>query len=202
MVRQADFDPAVALPRGLTIPAINKTIAYIERELAELIDIYFDQANLFSALVSNFAIRGLNANSEYERHRHADLAQQRFPDLKRRGSGTPPGPQDSLECKASKRPWELQSHYDHAGWYMVWRYLVDPTCSWEPGHPLIVWRVDCVFLAKDDWKYEGSKAGATGGGRTHTFGLKSARAKLNGKAVYQRADTILSGGKPILRNGH
>jgi hypothetical protein len=29
---------------------------------------------------------------------------------------------------------------------------------------LIIWRVDCVFLDKGDWKYEGSKAGKAGGG--------------------------------------
>jgi hypothetical protein len=40
--------------------------------------------------------------------------------------------------------------------------------------------VDVVFLDKSDWKYEGSKASAAGGGRTHTFGLKEPAKKLDG----------------------
>lgn len=172
MAQDVDFDRGVVLPRGLSIAPVKKTIEYIERELANFVDLYLEQANLFSALVSVFAVRGLDQNSVYERHRHSDIAQQRFPDLKRRGSGSPPAPEDALECKASKRPWELQSHYDHPGWYMVWRYLVDPTMSWERDHPVIVWRVDVAFLSRSDWKYEGSSAGTSGGGRTHTFGLK------------------------------
>ena len=40
----------------------------------------------------------------------------------------------------------IQSHYDHAGWYIVWRYLVDPTETIERGKPVIVWHVDIVFL--------------------------------------------------------
>jgi len=116
-------------------------------------------------------------------------------------SGDTPSPQESLECKASKRPWAVQSHYDHPGWYIVWRYLVDPTCSLEPRSPVIVWRVDVVFVNKDDWKYEGSTAGAGGGGRTHTFGLRNPAEKLKGKAVYQRSDVRVSGGKAVPRNG-
>lgn len=34
---------------------------------------------------------------------------------------------DYLESKASKWVWAIQSHYDHPGWYIVWRYLVDQT---------------------------------------------------------------------------
>jgi hypothetical protein len=84
---------------------------------------------------------------------------------------------------------------------MIWRYLVDPTCSLEPGRPVIVWRVDVAFLDKADWKYEGSTAGEHGGGRTHTFGLKNAAQKLTGKAAYSRSDVRISGGKPIPGNG-
>jgi len=116
-------------------------------------------------------------------------------------SGDTPSPQESLECKASKRPWAVQSHYDHPGWYIVWRYLVDSTCSLEPKSPVVVWRVDFVFVNKDDWKYEGSTAGAGGGGRTHTFGLRNPAKKLNCKAVYQRGDVRVSGGKAVPRNG-
>lgn len=67
---------------------------------------------------------------------------------------------------------------------------------------MIIWRVDVVFLTKEDWKYEGSKAGVTGGGRTHTFGVKGPAKKLRGTAVYKRKDIIVKGGKPVPVNGH
>ena len=201
MVRKDSFDASVALPPGLTITAIRKAIEYVERELADLIEVYFEQANVFSALVGIYAAKALDANSVYEKSRHLDVAQQRFPDLKRRGSGADPSPNESLECKASKRPWALQSHYDHPGWYIIWRYLVDPTCSLEAGRPVIIWRVDVLFMQKGDWKYEASKAGRAGGGRTHTFGLRRPAEKLKGKAVYARTDVKVSGGKAVPRNG-
>ncbi len=201
MVRAADFDKTVLLPSGLTLAAVRKSIEYIEKELSELADIYYEQANVFSALVGIYGVRALDTFSVYEKSRHRDVAQQRFPDLKKRGSRTPPPPQLALESKGSKRPWELQSHYDHPGWYIVWRYLVDPTESVEPGGPLIIWRVDVVLLQKTDWEYQGSRAGPAGGGRTHTFGLKNPAKKLEGKAVYRRADIRLASGKPTPING-
>ncbi|MDD5556553.1 MAG: hypothetical protein PHN82_04790 [bacterium] len=173
----------------------------MERELADLAELYFEQANVFSALVGIYATKALDANSVYEKQRHADLAQQRFPDLKKRGSGAKPSPRESLECKASKRPWAVQSHYDHSGWYIIWRYLVDTTCSLERNRPVIIWRVDVVFVKKNDWKYEGSKAKAGRGGRTHTFGMKNPASKLKNAAVYNRVDVKISGGKAIPRNG-
>lgn len=197
-----DFDTQVPLPPGLTIQALSRAIEYIERELSELIDIYYEQANVFSALVGIYGAKALDSVSVYEKNRHTDIAQQRFPDLKRRGSPYPPPPDLSLESKASKRPWELQSHYDHAGWYIVWRYLVDSTMSFEAGRPVIVWRVDVVFLQKEDWKYEGSTAGTGGGGRTHTFGLRTAAKRLAGTHVYKRRDVKLTGGKPGPANGN
>jgi hypothetical protein len=202
MARKEDFDPSVPLPPGLEIGAIRRAIDYIERELVDLVDLYLEQANLFSALVGVFGTRALDAVSNYEKHRHADLAQQRFPDLRRRGAGSKPSPQESLESKGSKRPWAIQSHYDHAGWYIIWRYLVDPTTSLEAGRPIVIWRVDVVFLDKSDWKYEGSTAGAHGGGRTHTFGVRNPRAKLQDKAVYRRKDVIIRDSKPIPKNGN
>jgi hypothetical protein len=201
MVRKDDFAASVALPPGLTVTAIRKTIEYVERELADLVELYFEQANIFSALVGIFATKALDANSVYEKSRNLDTAQQRFPDLKKRGSGAKPAPNESLECKGSKRPWAMQSHYDHPGWYIAWRYLVDSTCSIERGRPVIIWRVDVAFIEKDDWKYEGSSAGAGGGGRTHTFGLKNPATKLAGKAVYERSDVRISRGKAVPRNG-
>src|SRR5438552_12954672 len=121
MVRKDDFNRNVPLPPGLTVVAIQKAIEYIERELAELVEIYYEQANVFSALVGMYGAKALDATSVYEKNRHLDLAQQRFPDLRKKGSGVTRSPLESLESKASKRPWSLQSHYDHSGWYIVWR---------------------------------------------------------------------------------
>ena len=201
MAKKEDFNPNVLLPPGLTATAIQKAIDYIEKGLVDLIDIYIEQANVFSALVGIYGVKALDATSVYEKNRHIDLAQQRFPDLRKKGSGSDPPAIHSLESKASKRAWALQSHYDHSGWYIVWRYLVDPTMSLETGKPVIIWRVDIVFLDKDDWKYEGSSAGSGGGGRTHTFGLKNPASKLRDKAVYLRRDVKLIGGKAVPANG-
>jgi len=201
MARAGDFNKSVPLPPGLSVAAVRKSIDYVERELSHLIDIYYEQANVFSALVGIFGARALDAFSVYEKSRHRDVAQQRFPDLKHRGSRTPPPARSSLESKGSKRPWELQSHYDHPGWYIVWRYLVDPTQSIKAGKPVIIRRVDVAFLEKRDWEYQGSKAGPGGGGRTHTFGLKHPAAKMRDMAVYRRSDVRLAGGKPTPFNG-
>jgi hypothetical protein len=201
MARKEDFNRKVPLPSGLTTTAIQKAIDYIEKELADLVEIYLEQANVFSALVSIYGAKALDATSVYEKHRHQDLAQQRFPDLRKKGSGPNPSPLVSLESKGSKRPWALQSHYDHSGWYIVWRYLVDPTMSLEANKPVIIWRVDIVFLTKEDWKYEASTAGTSGGGRTHTFGLRGAATKLKNAAVYQRKDVKIIGGKAVPANG-
>ena len=201
MVRMKDFDKSVALPPGLDIAAIRRSIEYIERNLPDQLDLYFDQANIFSAVVGMYGTRALDSQSVYEKSRHSHTAQQRFPDLKHRNAPDPPAPEQSLESKASKRPWALQSHYDHPGWYIVWRYLVDVTEGIESGRPVIIWRVDVVFLNRDDWKYESSTAGAGGGGRTHTFGLKLPATRLRGCAVYGRSDIAIKGGKPIPVNG-
>ena len=162
----------------------------------------YKRQNVFSAIVGIFGTKALDSVSNYEKHRNIDTAQQRFPYLRRRGSGQRPSPKESLESKGSKRPWAIQSHYDHPGWYIIWRYLVDSTESLERGKPVIIWRVDVVFLQKSDWKYEKSRAGKKGGGRTHTFGVKDVAMKLRGKAIYQRKDVIIRDQKPIPRNGN
>lgn len=201
LVNKSDFDPQVLLPAGITITQVKKSIEYMERELSDLIDIYFEQANVFSAIVGIYGTRALDSFTVYEKRKHSLISQTRFPDLKRRGSSEPPSPQDSLECKASKRPWAVQSHYDHPGWYIVWRYLVDPTSSIEGEKSVIIWRVDIVFLEKADWKYEGSRAREGSGGRTHTFGLCNPAKKLHDKQVYVRSDIVIKDGKPVPRNG-
>lgn len=202
MVDQSGFDSSVALPPGLEVGAIRRAIEYMERELSELVEIYYEQANVFSAIVGIFGTRALDQVSNYEKHRNQDTAQQRFPDLKRRGSGNNPSANHSLESKGSKRAYAIQSHYDHPGWYIVWRYLIDVTQTIEPGKSVLIWRVDVLFLSKDDWKYEKSSAGELGGGRTHTFGVKNPARLLAGKAVYRRSDIRLVDQKPVPANGH
>ena len=58
-----------------------------------------------------------------------------------------------------------------------------------------------AFLEQADWKYEGSRAGPSGGGRTHTFGLRHPASRLRECAVYARSDVALRGGKPGPANG-
>ena len=203
MVLNSDFDSAVLLPPGLELSAIRRSIQFIEKKLADrdFIDLYLEQANIFSGLVGMFGTKALDSLSNYEKHRNVHTAQQRFPDLCRRGVSHPLTPQDCLESKASKRPYSIQSHYNHSGWYIVWRYLVDTTEQIEHGKPLIIWRVDVVFLEADDWKYERSTAGTGGGGRTETFGVHRPARKLNGCAVYSRSGIEVRAGKPVPVNG-
>lgn len=198
MARKQDFNYDVPLPPGLTIEAIKRAIEFMEKELADLVEVYMEQSNVFSAIVGIMGTRALDQVSNYEKHRNVDTAQQRFPDLKRRGTGQNPRPIDCLESKGSKRPWAIQAHYNHAGWYIIWRYLVDTTESIEPNRPVIIWRVDVIFLEESDWKYEKSGAGEGKGGRTHTFGVKDAAKKLKGKAVYNRRDIALKDNKPVV----
>jgi hypothetical protein len=202
MVQLTDFDTSVPLPMGLDIGAIRRATEYIEKEIGDLLELYFEQANVFSAVVGIFGTKALHQYSQFEKNKHPDVAAQRFPDLCRRGRAGKLKPNDCLESKGSKRPFAIQSHFDHAGWYIVWRYLVDELEQIERGRPVIIWRVDIVFLREEDWKYEASSAGSGGGGRTHTFGVKEPAKKLKGTAVYQRKDIVVKGGKPIPVNGH
>ncbi|MBX3498087.1 MAG: hypothetical protein KF889_01485 [Alphaproteobacteria bacterium] len=160
-------------------------------------DLYFEQANVFSAIVGIVGVKALHAVSPYKKHKHPDVAQQRFPDLSLAGKLNPP-PSQALESKGSTRAWSIQSHYNHPGWYVVWRYLVDPTGSIKKDKPVVIWRVDVVYLKESDWKYEGSKAGESGGGRTHTFGVKTPASLLKDSAAYTLAGIKLKGGRPVL----
>jgi len=185
------------LPRDLKPIHIKRAVAYIEKHTADLVDLYLEQANVFSAIVGIFGVKGLHAVSPYKKHKHPDVAQQRFPDLSLRGEINPPAKQ-ALESKGSTRPWAIQSHYNHPGWYIVWRYLVDTTESIKPGHPVVIWRVDVVFLKTKDWKYEGSTAKKGKGGRTHTFGVSQPADKLAGAAAYVLPGIVIKNGKPVL----
>lgn len=194
---QVQLGGVVQLPKHLERLHISRAVKFVETETADLVDLYFEQANVFSAIVGIFGVKALHAISPYKKHKHPDVAQQRFPDLSL-GGKLNPLPEFAVESKGSTRPWAIQSHYDHAGWYVVWRYLVDPTMTIKEGRPVVIWRVDVVFLNKDDWKYEGSRAGSEGGGRTHTFGVKLPATKLRGTAAYSLPGIVLKNGKPVL----
>jgi hypothetical protein len=74
MIRKDDFDRTVPLPPGLTITAIQKAVDYIEKGLAELVEIYLEQANVFSAIVGIYGVKALDATSVFQKHRHQDPA--------------------------------------------------------------------------------------------------------------------------------
>ena len=185
------------LPKNLKSIHIARAVDFVEIRTADLIDLYFEQANVFSGIVGIFGIKALDSISPYKKHKHPDIAQQRFPDLSL-GGQLDPTPDLALESKGSIRPWAVQSHYDHPGWYIIWRYLVDATETIKPGKSVVIWRVDIAFIERGDWKYEGSKAGEAGGGRTHTFGLRMPATKLKNVAAFANPDVVLKGGKPVL----
>jgi len=193
------FDRTVALPPELKIAHIREAIDHVEQRAAELVDIYFEQANVFSGIVGILGIQALNSLSPYKKHKHPDIAQQRFPDLSLRGKLKPP-PEHALESKGTSRPWALQSHYNHAGWYIVWRYAIDETRRLKRGRIVAVWRVDIPFLHQEDWKYEGSKAAEGRGGRTHTFGVKLPAKRFRDSIVFQEPRIVISQGGPVLKS--
>jgi hypothetical protein len=191
------FDRSVLLPPELKIAHIRESIEHVEDKTGELVDIYYEQANVFSGIVGILGIQALHALSPYKRHKNPDVAQQRFPDLSLRGKLNPP-PDQAVESKGSTRPWALQSHYNHPGWYVVWRYAIDQTRRLKPGKVAAIWRVDVAFLRQEDWKYEGSKAGEGRGGRTHTFGIKLPAKLLRTCVVYQNPRVVIRQGGPVL----
>ena len=193
------FDRSVALPPELKIVHIREAIEHVEDKTSELIDIYFEQANVFSAIVGILGIQALHSLSPHKKHKHPDIAQQRFPDLSLRGRLNPP-PEEALESKGASRPWALQSHYDHPGWYIVWRYAVDVTRRMKPGKIVSIWRVDVCALRKQDWKYETSKAAEGRGGRTHTFGVKLPAKILKNCSAFQSPRVVLRQGGPVLKD--
>ncbi len=194
------FDRNVALPPELKISHIRKAIEYIERETTELVEVYFEQANVFSGLIGIFGVRALHSLSPYKKHKHPDVAQQRFPDMSLGGRLNPPSEQ-ALESKGTTRTWTLQSHYNHSGWYIIWRYLVDLAKIIKAGKAVVIWRVDVAFLREKDWKYEGSRAREGRGGRTHTFGVKLPASRFAGAVVYHHPKIVLRHSRPALANG-
>ena len=75
------FDRSVPLPPQLTIAHIRKAIEFIEDEAEKLVDLHFEQANIFSGVIGILGVRALQSFSPYKKHKHPDIAQQRFPDL-------------------------------------------------------------------------------------------------------------------------
>ena len=73
------FDRSAALPPALTIVHIKNAIDFIEERAEEWIDIYLEQANIFSGVIGILGVRALDSLSPYKRHKHPDIAQQRFP---------------------------------------------------------------------------------------------------------------------------
>jgi len=90
------------LPKDLKRIHIERAVDYIEEKAADLIDLYLEQANVFSAIIGIFGVKGLHAVSPYRKHKHPDIAQQRFPDLSLNGKINPP-PEFALESKGSTR---------------------------------------------------------------------------------------------------
>ena len=56
------FNSNVQLPIGLEVSAIRRSIEFIETRLGEpdFIELYIEQANIFSALVSMFGTKALD----------------------------------------------------------------------------------------------------------------------------------------------
>ncbi len=83
------FNRSAALPPELKIGHIREAIEHVEDRAAELIDIYLEQANVFSGIVGIMGLQALHNLTPYKKHKHPDVAQQRFPDLSLRGKPIP-----------------------------------------------------------------------------------------------------------------
>jgi hypothetical protein len=66
------------LPKGLLPIHIAKAVDFVERETADLVDLYFEQANVFSAIVGIFGVKALQAVSPYKKHKHPDVPNNAF----------------------------------------------------------------------------------------------------------------------------
>jgi hypothetical protein len=65
----------VPLPKDLKPIHIARAVEYVETQTADLIDLYLEQANVFSAIVGLFCVKGLHAVSQCKKHNHPDVAQ-------------------------------------------------------------------------------------------------------------------------------
>lgn len=64
-----------SLPPGLATLQIGKAVEYVEAKAAELVDLYYEQANLFSGIVGILSAQALHTFSPYKKHKHPDVAQ-------------------------------------------------------------------------------------------------------------------------------
>jgi len=55
----------VNLPKNLSTLHIKKAVDYVEKETADLVDLYYEQANVFSAIVGIMGVKALHAVSPY-----------------------------------------------------------------------------------------------------------------------------------------
>jgi hypothetical protein len=195
------FDRSVPLPPELKTAHIREAIGHVENHTTELIDIYFEQANVFSGIVGIIGTQALHAVVRYKKHKHPDIAQQRFPDLSLRGRLNPP-PEQALESKGSTPALGAAIPLQPRGMVHCLALCNRPNKEIEAGGKVVaIWRVDIVFLREDDWKYEGSRASEGHGGRTHTFGVKNPAKRLKGCIVYQHPRIAIRHGGPVLTNG-
>jgi hypothetical protein len=57
----------VLLPKDLKPIHIKKAVDFVERQTADLVDLYFEQANVFSAIIGIFGVKALHAVSPYKK---------------------------------------------------------------------------------------------------------------------------------------
>ena len=139
MPRNAEgFDPSIPLPPELKIAHIRKAIDYIEKEISEFVDVYYEQANVFSGLIGIFGVRALSSISPYKKHKHPDVAQQRFPDLSLKGKLNPP-PNRAVESKGSTRPkaWWVMPIVGIGFWVTTFELTTEQLCKHEIGKQAI-----------------------------------------------------------------
>jgi hypothetical protein len=85
----------------LTVTHLKSAIGFVEEKAEELIDLYLEQANIFSAVVGFTGVRALDSLSPYKRHKHPGIAQRRFPELSLEGKLDPP-PKEALEAHETR----------------------------------------------------------------------------------------------------
>jgi hypothetical protein len=56
-----EVDPQVPLPQGLTPQHVVRAVTFIEREAGHWLDLWYEQQNLFSAIVGILGIRALES---------------------------------------------------------------------------------------------------------------------------------------------
>ena len=58
------FDRSVPLPPALSVAHIRNAIAFVEEKAEDLIDLFFEQANIFSGVVGILGVRALDSLPE------------------------------------------------------------------------------------------------------------------------------------------